>query len=482
MTPRILLFLMLINSVTVGNLFSQKILKSHKFDKYEVEFYESFKLLTIDHNDNIKKIVVSNSNKLWFLSDKGISSFNGVEWENFTSKEIGFVGDVNNLISISLDTKNNLWLSVNNNGIYKYDGNIWAKVYNNIGYLHVDKHDQLFVVTYDSVKKTLPVIKISGNNIVSVVDLKLSEEEIIPQFINDNAGNVWFYTINDGVYRYETNKLTHFSTQNNSLKQDTIITGMIDNKGDLYFQYVENMYSSNNDSLKFGVYRYDGENWHDIKLNKMWFVNIDSKNRFWGPTDENVVSEIIFQNTCKINYSRENIKYGDILQLTVSFSDVISTSQIPKINMIGANNLTGAILSKVNDSLYTFQHVVQQGDGEVKVIISANDYNDNPIDSIPTIGGTFNIKGTLATNSLTENFNRKIEIFPNPTSTMLTIKNAEEKIISLFGINGVEVYRYFNTKNIHEIVLNEITNKGIYFLQISNKNGSNQQINKIIIE
>ncbi len=73
-------------------------------------------------------------------------------------------------------------------------------------------------------------------------------------------------------------------------------------------------------------------------------------------------------------------------------------------------------------------------------------------------------------------------IYPNPAVDVITIdllKNREVVSIKVYSLDGKQV-KYYNTENKQTILVGEL-NSGLYFVQITDKNGD-QQLEKLVIE
>ena len=68
-------------------------------------------------------------------------------------------------------------------------------------------------------------------------------------------------------------------------------------------------------------------------------------------------------------------------------------------------------------------------------------------------------------------------IYPNPTSGSFTIALDEESNLSIFNMLGQNVMSLNKVSGVQQLHLDEA---GIYFVQISNKNGN--EVKKLVVE
>lgn len=108
----------------------------------------------------------------------------------------------------------------------------------------------------------------------------------------------------------------------------------------------------------------------------------------------------------------------------------------------------------------------------------------NPVASAGTsrIDNIFILGTAIPTGINTKDFNENISIFPNPSNGNVTLTNSTESFVSIeiFDILGNSVLKTQSTeKNIN---LNlENANKGVYFVQMTNKSG-NKTVKKLVIK
>lgn len=101
--------------------------------------------------------------------------------------------------------------------------------------------------------------------------------------------------------------------------------------------------------------------------------------------------------TVKLSFSDADLKVrvGDEISITATFSEAILESVIPKIQLSGANVLDATAMTKVNSTVYTFNHFVENGNGTVTVLISAaSDIAGNPL-VLPIINNSFVVIPTI---------------------------------------------------------------------------------------
>jgi DNA-binding beta-propeller fold protein YncE len=76
----------------------------------------------------------------------------------------------------------------------------------------------------------------------------------------------------------------------------------------------------------------------------------------------------------------------------------------------------------------------------------------------------------------------EIQVFPNPATNFITLKNAVNSTISIIGLNGIEIFNQYNDLNTLNIPLGNNVQRGIYFLRVIDDFGREIATKKIILE
>lgn len=107
-----------------------------------------------------------------------------------------------------------------------------------------------------------------------------------------------------------------------------------------------------------------------------------------------VIIQDITPPTAAITYSDAdgNVRYGEDLIITATFSEPMANSPVPQIILSGANTLAAANMTKVSETVYTYTHSVALGNGAVTVsLATGTDTHGNVVTSAPTSGNTFTV-------------------------------------------------------------------------------------------
>lgn len=152
----------------------------------------------------------------------------------------------------------------------------------------------------------------------------LYKEASIGTSIQDKAGNIWYGSNGEGVYRYEGKTFTHFTTKD-GLDKNIVYSILEDKAGNIWV------------GTKTGLNRYDGKTFSQIPiivnrgnntslLNGVWSMMQDKKGTIWFGTDEGVYcynpSTMIGAGGIHITrfLDDSNIINKDALQLKAIFS------------------------------------------------------------------------------------------------------------------------------------------------------------------
>jgi ligand-binding sensor domain-containing protein len=150
------------------------------------------------------------------------------------------------------------------------------------------------------------------------------KEASIGTSIQDKAGNIWYGSNGEGVYRYDGKTFTHFTTKD-GLDNNIVYSILEDKAGNIWV------------GTKTGLNRYDGKTFSQIPiivnrgnntslLNGVWSMKQDKKGTIWFGTDEGVYcynpSTMIGAGGIHITrfLDNSNIINKDALQLKAIFS------------------------------------------------------------------------------------------------------------------------------------------------------------------
>lgn len=358
-------------------------------------------------SDKIIKIVKSKNNSIWFMSDSTLSVYNGLIWKSYTKDSIGYTGK-GNFTSIITDTNNSLYLNFVGYGIVKFDGNYWVKISNKTGTqkgyftdLWINESDnKLWAYTRWYSKSN--VHNITDNDSLVLPDRMGWGNSGAYNLISDNNGNIFVGTLL-GIYKYDGKKLDEFSTQTQDDFFDTIIFSVKDKQGNLFFQYVRSGHPYG------GMLMYDGVNWRNYPCwQKFGLVNsyfdflVYDKGKFWasgylGEKANKIFAFELNNNNYQVQYSKDPnfLRKGDSLTININFNSSINHNIVPQIKLYGENQVDYTSSSKINDSTFSFLHIVEKGNGKVFVQIKAMDKYGYMYDSVPLTNKYFTVLPTL---------------------------------------------------------------------------------------
>lgn len=149
-------------------------------------------------------IVVDSSNTIWVSAySAGLRKYNGVNWTTITTNEGLPVS--NNVAYVFVDSRNNLWVSHGYyGGISKFDGNTWV-TYDNSDGVTINYVDRIFedsngniwlIYSWDSYINTGMITKFDGINWTNYMDTEYINPGVQESFnsgiAEDEYGNIWF--------------------------------------------------------------------------------------------------------------------------------------------------------------------------------------------------------------------------------------------------------------------------------------------------
>lgn len=87
------------------------------------------------------------------------------------------------------------------------------------------------------------------------------------------------------------------------------------------------------------------------------------------------------------------------------------------------------------------------------------DYGDH-IDTVPGYPDTITCSNSAISEQLNEDMS---EIYPNPSSNLVTINNARDKVISMYSLSGILIYRFVSENKLAQIDVSELK-PGLYII------------------
>lgn len=141
----------------------------------------------------------------WFGTQaEGVCKYDGKTLSWLTEK--GLAGPA--VLAIFEDRKGNVWFGNNGGGLFRYDGKSLTNITEEKGLNNVD-------------------FRVSGKPGLGTLARVYAINE-------DNSGNIWIGTVDAGVWRYDGNNLTNYTTKD-GLPSNAVNTIYKDKKGELWF-------------------------------------------------------------------------------------------------------------------------------------------------------------------------------------------------------------------------------------------------------
>lgn len=442
----------------------------------------------VTYNKFVTCLTIDAQNNKWFGTSSGILKYDGLNWTNILLPDCE--GNNLNVLAIASDTNNNIWATTKN-GVSKFDGKSWtnynttnAQACNGYSFVTIDKNDNKWFV--GSIISNGPLFgwasKFDNINWINYTKNDGLSGNIVYAIAEDNDGNKWFAT-DSGVSRF-TDKGFSLTVSPSTLLLDESQNSI--------------------DTVKiFSNYPWKITNFPEwVSINKTTGLKDDS----------------IIINT-KIYNGYDMKKYGRRAQISISNDMGLSQSLIiiqTHIALLSINhdtiklnankdssNFTIYCDQYVNPKLHTDQtwftinciqkpftyHDPTHVTTYCNVITTANS-SDKERKAIITVSGDLYAKPKTVTlvqagnNStfLNEHYaENDILVYPNPVSGKVYInfsQPASRSHISIYSINGINLYKYDNNKTNLEINL-EKYRPGCYYIKISTPIG---EITKKIIK
>jgi ligand-binding sensor domain-containing protein len=150
-------------------------------------------------------ILKDKSGNVWFGTQaEGVCKYDGKRLTWF--KEKGLAGPA--VLGLFEDRKGNLWFGNNGAGLFRYDGKTMTNITEEKGLGNAD-------------------FRVSGKSVLGTLARVYSINE-------DNNGNIWVGTVDAGVWKYDGNNLTNYTTKD-GLPSNAVNTIYKDKNGELWF-------------------------------------------------------------------------------------------------------------------------------------------------------------------------------------------------------------------------------------------------------
>lgn len=216
--------------------------------------------------------------KKWFATNSslyGISSFDGSDWERYHSKNSAYPS--NHCWAIAIDKDANVY-TASNDGLYKFDGMVWSRLFKNLGAgstVKFDKKGNLWAITDSG------IVKFDGINWQTLKYGNLDQHKNIAF---DKSGNAWFTSYSKGVFKYNGNTFTNYSTTNSGIISNAMTTICVDSADNIWV------------GGENGLSEFNGKNWKNytkgncpLPTNAIRNINTDAHKNIWISTNSALI-------------------------------------------------------------------------------------------------------------------------------------------------------------------------------------------------
>jgi ligand-binding sensor domain-containing protein/nitrogen-specific signal transduction histidine kinase len=247
--------------------------------RFDGKGFESFDYSNGLADNNVHFILEDRDGNFWFGTEKGVSRYDGRDFQAFDDAD----GLVDNNVNFILEGRDgDLWFGTEK-GVSKYDRTTFstADLSEQIQVIFEDRNRNLWLGTKrGAYRKDVKSSMIEG---------PLVEADIL-SILEDQSGNLWFVTGNQGIMKYDSQGTNFESfTSQNGLGNNSVLSMLEDGRGNLWF------------GTDKGISRYDGVDFHnftEVKGITLSFVRVileDSDENLWFGT-ENGVCRYTIQN------------------------------------------------------------------------------------------------------------------------------------------------------------------------------------------
>jgi streptogramin lyase len=271
-------------------------------------------------DNRINCIVESGNKEIYVSTPGGINKFNaslnakGGKGTSFKSFVLKPELSKNQVTSMAVDKKGNLWLCTDGGGVCKFnpEGASFAYYTEKEGLINdyvrsvcMDKNGNMWFGTRGG-------ICFYDGKEFKKIDQLIAQPHNVSQIIKDKNENLWFCTYGEGVYKYDPSSAgkTSFKTFINYTEKDGLILNWIrsatqDGAGNFWF------------ASKEGVSKFDGQHFLNFdKSNGLFYPNIlavmeDNEGKVWFGTDGKGVLK--FTGETFVNYTMQDGLSSDII-------------------------------------------------------------------------------------------------------------------------------------------------------------------------
>lgn len=235
--------------------------------------------------NTIISITQTKDGYLWLGSKQGIIKFDGVKFtefseENYPELESGGIWVVYG------DSKNNLWIGTDGNGLLKYKNGKFEKFTTDQGLadnvvwtIYEDSEGNIWIGTGGG-----GISKYRNGKFTNFTQENGLSSNYIWSLYKDKSGFLWAGTDGNGLNRIKDGNVTVFST-NNNFPSEYIFSITEDNSGNLYFGTTDGLIVKKGNSFQ----QYSTQ--HGLAYEAVWTLQKDKDDNVWIGTDGGGISK-----------------------------------------------------------------------------------------------------------------------------------------------------------------------------------------------
>ncbi len=249
-------------------------------------------------DNKISSIIKDNLNNLWFGTNAGVSKFDGTTWTTYDTSD----GLANNTVhAILQDIGDTLWFGTQSGGVSKYDGTTWTTYDTTDGLVHND-----VLAIYEDIDGNLwfgtngGVSKYDHTSWTTYDTLDGLAYNSVCAIVQDIGDTMWFGTFG-GVSKFDGTTWTTYDTSD-GLGHNIVFAIIQDSQNNLWFGTF-GMFGGG------GTSKYDHINWltytdsDGLANNTVYAIAEDNQNNIWFGTMGGVSKLIPTLKIIKINFN-----------------------------------------------------------------------------------------------------------------------------------------------------------------------------------
>jgi ligand-binding sensor domain-containing protein len=233
----------------------------------------------------IRSIFQDSKGNFWFgTAFEGLCKYDGASLTYYTELDVFAASSVH---AIAEDKKANLWFGTDQ-GVFKYDGKKFTNYREKAGLsnlnvsrngIFVDKDDHLWVATNGGAfRYHLSADTLGGKCFTPfpllALTIPFTSDERIGNILQDKAGNLWFASMENGIYRFDGKSVTTIFEK--EINKNSYGSMILDKMGNIWFTV-----------LGKGVCMYDGKTFTNYTTadglggNETWLIYEDRMGNIW---------------------------------------------------------------------------------------------------------------------------------------------------------------------------------------------------------